>query len=148
MKKLILIAFVFCAITANAESPVHIEQISVVEEQAPEFPNKETEQDIVFTVVEQMPQFPGGEAAMRKFISENLRYPKYAVDNGIQGRVVVRFIVQKDGSIRNIEVLRSLDKSLDQEAVRVIQLMPKWIPGKQNGKPVDVYFILPIVFKL
>lgn len=101
-----------------------------------------------FYTVEQMPGFPGGEAEMNKFISENLKYPIVAQESGIQGRVTIRFVVTKTGEISDVTVVRGIDPSCDKEAVRVVKSMPKWIPGKQNGLNVPVYFTLPIVFKL
>lgn len=101
-----------------------------------------------FTMVEQMPQFPGGEEELMTFIKKNLRYPAIASENGIEGRVTIRFVVSKTGEVTNIEVLRGLDPSCDKEAIRVVKAMPKWIPGKQNGKTVQVYFTLPITFKM
>mgnify|MGYP001042072677 CR=1 FL=1 len=102
----------------------------------------------VFTVVEQMPQFPGGNSEMSKFIYSNLKYPKEHQETAIQGRVFLRFIVEKDGSISNIKIERSIDSILDAEAIRVVESMPKWKPGKQNGEPVRVYYLLPIAFRL
>ena len=102
----------------------------------------------VFTHVEEMPRFPGGEAALLKWLQENITYPKSASEKGIQGRVVLRFIIRSDGSIDGVEVVKSLDPDCDAEAVRVVKAMPNWILGKQNGKPVDVYYTLPIQFKL
>ncbi|MFR9166483.1 MAG: energy transducer TonB [Dysgonomonas sp.] len=101
-----------------------------------------------FVSVEQMPQFPGGNTELMKFIGSNLRYPTIAAENGIEGRVIIRFVVGRDGSVSDIKVQRGLDASCDKEAVRVVQSMPKWIPGKQNGRAVPVYFTLPILFKL
>lgn len=106
------------------------------------------EEPKVFDIVEQMPKFPGGEAEMMKFIGENLRYPVVAQESGIQGRVTIRFVVTADGSIDEVKVLRPLDPSCDREAIRVVQSMPKWTPGRQNGKNVAVYFTLPILFRL
>lgn len=106
------------------------------------------EEEKVFDMVEQMPQFPGGATEMMKFIQENLHYPTIAQENGTQGRVVCQFVVGPDGSIRDVVVARSVDPYLDREAVRVIQSMPKWIPGKQNGKAVSVKFTVPIMFRL
>ncbi len=102
----------------------------------------------IFTIVEQMPSFPGGEAEMMKFIGSNLRYPVVAQESGIQGRVVVRFVVTKEGNIDQVEVVRGIDPSCDREAMRVVKSMPKWTPGRQNGKSVPVYFTLPILFRL
>jgi len=101
-----------------------------------------------FTSVEQMPQYPGGTAELNKFIASNLRYPTIAAENGIEGRVTLRFVVDKDGNVSDVQVLRGLDSSCDNEAIRVVKSMPKWIPGKQNGRAVPVYFTLPIVFRL
>lgn len=104
--------------------------------------------DIVFDVVEVMPQFPGGQIAMLKYIMENMKYPEQAMKEGIQGRVAVRFIVEKDGSISDVKPILSVHPLLNKEAVRVVESMPKWTPGKQNGKPVRVRFNLPVMFKL
>ena len=105
--------------------------------------------EIMLRPTEQMPEFPGGQAALMKFINENLRYPATAIENGIQGRVVVQFVVKKDGSVNdNIMIVRGVDPALDQEAIRVCKTLPKFIPGKQNGQPVNVWFTLPIIFNL
>lgn len=104
--------------------------------------------NMVFDVVEVMPQFPGGQIAMMKYIMENMKYPEQAMKEGIQGRVTVRFIVEKDGSISNVRPILSVHPLLNKEAVRVVESMPKWTPGKQNGKPVRVRFNLPVMFKL
>ena len=101
------------------------------------------EEEKPYEAVEQMPTFPGGETELMKFIRDNLKYPVIAQENGIQGRVILRF-----GAIDNVTVLRSLDPTCDKEAIRVVKSMPKWIPGKQNGNNVPVYFTLPVVFKL
>lgn len=105
-------------------------------------------QEKPFTSVEQMPQYPGGDAALMKYIASNLKYPTIAAENGVQGQVIIRFVVTKDGSISDVQVLRSLDASCDKEAVRVVKSMAKWIPGKQNGRAVAVYYTLPVRFKL
>ena len=104
--------------------------------------------DMVFDVVEVMPQFPGGQIAMLKYIMENIKYPEQAMKEGIQGRVAVRFIVEKDGSISDVKPVLSVHPLLNKEAVRVVKSMPKWTPGKQNGKPVRVRFNVPVMFKL
>lgn len=104
--------------------------------------------DMVFDVVEVMPQYPGGQIAMLKYIMENIKYPEQAMKEGIQGRVTVRFIVEKDGSISDVRPVLSVHPLLDKEAVRVVESMPKWSPGKQNGKPVRVRFNVPVMFKL
>ncbi len=103
----------------------------------------------IFTVVEEMPDFPdGGLQGLLKFLAKNIKYPVIAQENGIQGRVVCAFVVNKDGSIVDIEVLRGVDPSLDKEAVRVLGTMPKWKPGKQRGKPVRVKYTVPVMFRL
>ncbi len=101
----------------------------------------------VFTSVEQKPEFPGGDKALMAFIAQNLKYPKIAREANIQGKVFVQFIVEKDGSVTNVKVLRGIG-DLSDEAIRVVNLLPKWIPGKQNGQTVRVYYTLPITFKL
>ena len=107
------------------------------------------EDEVVFVIVESMPEFPGGQQALFKYLSENVKYPVIAQENGIQGRVICQFVVNKDGSIVDVEVVRSGgDPSLDKEAIRVIKSMPKWKPGKQRGKPVRVKYTVPVNFKL
>lgn len=108
----------------------------------------EEEDNVVFQVVETMPTFPGGDQALFKFLSDNIRYPVIAQENGIQGRVICQFVVNRDGSIVDVEVVRSVDASLDREAIRVIKTMPKWTPGKQRGKAVRVKYTLPVNFRL
>lgn len=108
----------------------------------------EEDTDVVFVVVESMPQFPGGEPALFKYLNDNIKYPVIAQESGIQGRVICQFVVNRDGSIVDIEVVRSVDKSLDAEAVRVISRMPRWTPGKQRGKTVRVKYTLPVNFRL
>ena len=112
----------------------------VVEEKAPE----------IFTVVEEMPEYPGGMADLMKYLQNNINYPQVEKEAGIQGKVFVKFVVQPDGSISNTEVLRGVagGEGLSKEAIRVVKAMPKWKPGKQNGRTVPVYFNLPINFKL
>ncbi len=102
----------------------------------------------VFDMVEQMPSFPGGQEELMRFLAKNIHYPAIAQENGISGKVICQFVVSSDGTVKNIQVLRQLDPSCDKEAVRVLSLMPKWIPGKQNGKPVAVKYTVPIVFRL
>jgi len=108
----------------------------------------EEEDNVVFQVVEKMPSFPGGDAALMKYLGDNVKYPVIAQENGVQGRVICQFVVNRDGSIVDIEVVRSVDASLDKEAVRVIKSMPKWSPGQQRGKPVRVKYTLPVNFRL
>ncbi len=110
---------------------------------------EEEEEETVFMVVETMPEFPGGQKALFEFLSKNVKYPVIAQENGIQGRVICQFVVNRDGSIVDVEVVRSGgDASLDKEAVRVIKAMPKWKPGKQRGKAVRVKYTVPVNFRL
>ena len=102
----------------------------------------------IFQVVEQMPEFPGGMQALMAYLSKNIKYPSVAQDNGIQGRVFISFVVNKDGSIVDPEVIKSVDAALDKEAMRVVKAMPKWNPGKQRGKPVRVKYTVPVLFRL
>ncbi len=104
--------------------------------------------DMVFDVVEVMPQYPGGPIAMLKYIKENIKYPEQAMKEGIQGRVTVSFIIEKDGSISDVKAVRSVHPLLDKEAVRMVKSMPKWSPATQNGKPVRVRYNVPVMFKL
>jgi len=101
-----------------------------------------------FMSVEQMPQYPGGEKAMIKFIRNNLVYPASVLENGVQGKVLARFVVTKTGAIEKIQIIRTIDPECSEEVIRVIKLMPKWIPGRQNGTPVPVYYVFPIIFEL
>ena len=114
---------------------------------APE-PPKHEEENKVFEAVEQMPSFPGGQSALMRYLSDNVRYPVVAQENGVQGRVVISFIVERDGSITDVRVVRSVDPSLDKEAQRVVRSMPNWIPGKQNGSAVRVKYNVPVSFRL
>ena len=111
-------------------------------------PPKHEEENKVFDIVEQQPLFPGGPAALMKYLSEHTKYPVVAQENGIQGRVTVQFVVEKDGSISDVHVLRGVDPSLDKEAVRVVKSMPRWTPGKQNGITVRVNYRVPVLFRL
>jgi protein TonB len=111
-------------------------------------PIAEEDSEIPFVVVEAMPAFPGGDAALFKYLGDNIKYPVIAQESGIQGRVICQFVVNRDGSIVDIEVVRSVDKSLDAEAIRVISKMPRWTPGKQRGKTVRVKYTLPVNFRL
>lgn len=111
-------------------------------------PPKHEEKNKVFDIVEQQPLFPGGPAALMKYLSENTKYPVVAQENGVQGRVTVQFVVEKDGSISDVHVLRGVDPSLDKEAVRVVKSMPRWTPGKQNGITVRVNYRVPVLFRL
>ena len=115
----------------------------IVEEKKPE-PVKEE----VFRAVEQMPRFPGGEQALMKYLSTHINYPTMAMENNVQGRVVVQFVVTKTGKIGEVKVVRSVDRDLDKEAVRVCKTLPDFIPGKMNGQAVNVWYTLPVSFKL
>lgn len=119
-----------------------VETEPVKAEPKPEVENK------VFDVVEQMPSFPGGPSALMQYLSSNIKYPVVAQENGVQGRVVVSFVVERDGSITDVQVARSVDPSLDREAQRVVRNMPRWIPGKQNGQAERVKYNVPVAFRL
>ena len=106
------------------------------------------EETKVFDVVEQMPQFPGGQQALFEYLSKNIKYPVIAEENGVQGRVIVTVVVERDGSITDVKVVKSVDPSLDKEAQRVVKAMPHWIPGKQNGSAVRVKYTVPVTFRL
>ena len=121
-----------------------VQEQVVVKEPEPEKPKEEE----IFVAVEQQAEFPGGQTALMKWLSNNVRYPESAQQNDIQGRVVVRFVVEKDGSIGAATIVKGVDKDLDREALRVVKKMPRWQPGKNNGVAVRSYFNLPVVFKL
>ena len=109
---------------------------------------KEEKKEEIFRSVEQMPQFPGGEAALMKYLQSHINYPPMAAENNVQGRVVVQFVVDKTGKVGEVKVVRSVDKDLDKEAVRVCKSLPKFTPGRQNGQAVSVWYTLPVTFKL
>jgi protein TonB len=109
---------------------------------------QEPEKPVIFDHVEQLPEFPGGATELLKWLHANIKYPTIAAEQGIQGRVTLRFVVKPDGTIGAVEIVKSLDPSCDREAVRVIKSMPKWNPGKQNGNAVHVWYHLPVTFKL
>ncbi len=109
---------------------------------------KEEKKEEIFRSVEQMPQFPGGEAALMKYLQSHINYPPMAAENNVQGRVVVQFVVDKTGRVGEVKVVRSVDKDLDKEAVRVCKSLPKFTPGRQNGQAVSVWYTLPVTFKL
>lgn len=133
MKKLFLMSLmaVFCLTTVNAQKTIVSEK------------NQK-----VFDVVEQMPEYPGGMQALFQYMADNMKYPKDAEKQKVEGRVMVQFIVETDGSISNTEVIKRVFPSLDAEATRVISAMPKWTPGKQNGKVVRVKYTIPVSFRL
>lgn len=109
---------------------------------------QEEEEVVNFYVIEEKPEYPGGEEALLKYIADNTKYPEIAKENNIQGKVFVEFVIQKDGSVGDVKILRGVDPYLDAEAVRVVKSLPKWSPGKQRGKAVKVSFQVPINFKL
>ena len=121
--------FFFCATTVFAQNA-----------------NEDTNK--AYEVVDEMPSFTGGQNALMQFLANNVKYPTVAFENGVQGRVLVGFIVDRDGSLSNVKVERSVDPSLDKEAVRVVKAMPKWQPGKQKGSAIRVKFTVPIVFRM
>lgn len=121
-----------------------VQEQVIVKEPEPEKPKEEE----IFVAVEQMAEFPGGQGALMKWLGQNIRYPEAAQQNDIQGRVIVKFVVEKDGSIGQVTVVKGVDKDLDREAIRVVKKMPKWQPGKNNGVAVRSYFNLPVTFKL
>ena len=133
----------------QAVSPVSEKQVvpSVPEEQAAPSRTADIPEEL-FQVVEEMPEFPGGMQECMKFLGKNIKYPPQAKENGIQGRVIVTFVIMKDGSITNANVVRGVDPLLDKEALRVVNLMPKWKPGKQRGKAVNVKYTIPVMFRL
>ena len=123
-------------------------EVKHVEEKIAEPEPVKEEETKVFDVVEQMPSFPGGPSALMQYLSSNIKYPVVAEENGVQGRVVCTFVVERDGSITDVRVIKSVDPSLDKEAVRVVKGMPRWIPGKQNGSAVRVKYTVPVTFRL
>ncbi len=123
-----------------------VQEQVVVKEPEPEVVKPKEEQ--IFVAVEQPAEFPGGQPALMKWLNNNIRYPEAAQQNDIQGRVVVNFVVEKDGSIANVKIAKGVDKDLDREAIRVVKKMPRWQPGKNNGVAVRSYFNLPVTFRL
>lgn len=109
---------------------------------------EEVVEEEIFQVVEEMPEFPGGMGELMKFLGNNIKYPAVAQENGIQGRVIIQFVVEKDGSVANPVVAKGVDPALDKEALRVVKAMPKWKPGKQRGKAVRVKYTVPVTFRL
>lgn len=130
MKQVLLFISLFCTLSVSAQS------------------NTTSRTERLFDVVEEMPMFPGGNAALMDFLANNIKYPQVAEENGIQGRVVLTFTVEPDGSLTEVKVVRGVDIALDKEAIRVVKSMPKWIPGKVGGQPVAVKYTLPITFHL
>ncbi len=124
------------------------EVLEVYDYQPPEIEEEEIVEAEIFMVVEDMPEFPGGSAKMMEYIQKNMKYPMMARESDIQGRVFVNFVVEPDGSISNVTVMRGIGGGCDEEALRVVQSMPKWKPGKQRGTAVRCSFTVPIIFKL
>ena len=132
-------------IEINAE----VEQNEVLEEYvAPEVVEEEVVEQEIFQIVEEMPAFPGGEAKLMEYVGKNIKYPQIARETGIQGRVFIGFVVEPDGSVSNVKLLRGIGGGCDEEAMRVVKSMPKWKPGKQRGKAVRVSYQIPVFFKL
>lgn len=134
-KNLVLLFLMFFAVTVYGQSDTAVSRSLPAGEK-------------VFDVVEEQPSFPGGQEALMSWLSENIKYPETAAKAGIQGRVMLQFVITTTGSIVDIKVVRCIDPSLDKEAVRVVSCMPKWIPGRQNGTIVNVRYTLPVTFRL
>jgi protein TonB len=122
------------------------EEVKITE--TPKEEVKKPEPEKIFTAVEQNPEFPGGQAALLKFVSSHIQYPQAAADEGIEGKVMVRFVVDSKGKVGQVSVVRGVNKALDAEAVRVCRMLPNFTPGRQNGQPVSVWYTLPVTFKL
>lgn len=108
----------------------------------------ESDSERIYDIVEQMPSFPGGNQALYQYISSHIKYPAILAEAGTQGRVIVTFVVEPDGSLTNVKVSKSVDAALDKEALRLVSSMPRWIPGKQNGKAIRVKYSVPVSFRL
>ena len=135
--------------TEDIEINADVEQNEVIEEYvAPEVVEEEVVEQEIFQIVEEMPSYPGGEKALLEYVAKNIKYPQIARETGIQGRVFVGFVVEPDGSVSNVKILRGIGGGCDEEAMRVIKSLPKWKPGKQRGKAVRVSYQIPVVFKL
>lgn len=137
-----------CSQGASEKQDAKEEVVAPVSPEAKEAPADSTAKEEVFMVAEQMPEFPGGMKEMLKFLQENVKYPENAMKNNVQGRVIVQFVIEKDGTPTEFKVLRSVDPDLDAEALRVMKAMPKWKPGMQKGQVVRVKFTVPVSFKL
>ncbi len=154
-KQTTLISIVENELEVEEEIIINVEadQSTVIEEYHPEVPIEAEDEEMedeepIFVIVESMPEFPGGEVARLQFLNDNVRYPTMAREAGIQGRVFVEFVVEKDGSVTNVRVVRGIGGGCDEEAIRVVQSMPRWIPGRQRNVPVRVRFNMPIRFVL
>ena len=135
--------------TEDIEINADVQQDEVIEEYvAPEVVEEEVVEQEIFQIVEEMPAFPGGEAKLMEYVGKNIKYPQIARETGIQGRVFIGFVVEPDGSVSNVKLLRGIGGGCDEEAMRVVKSMPKWKPGKQRGKAVRVSYQIPVFFKL
>jgi protein TonB len=132
----------------QVQDEVKDENVNVVEEVKPTEEIEEKKEPEIFFIVEEMPEFPGGDLELRKYIAENVKYPEMARENGIQGKVFVRFCVTELGGVDKVSIARGIHPLLDEEAIRVVKALPKWKPGKQRGKPVNVWYTVPINFQL
>lgn len=135
-------------LNTQCDNPKSNAETNVSKEQVPVEKSEGQVCDTIYNVAETMPQFPGGPNELMKYLSENTKYPESAKANKIEGRVFVSFVIEKDGSVTNAEVMRGIDKECDAEAVRVVSSMPKWQPGTQNGEAVRCRFTVPFIFKL
>lgn len=134
--------------TTQVMNEDHVAKVDVTYKPPQAVVEEEPEEQVIFDVVESMPEFPGGQAALMQYLAKNIKYPTISQENGTQGRVIVQFVVNKDGGIVDAKVVRSVDPYLDKEALRVVGTMPKWTPGKQRNKPVRVKYTLPVMFRL
>ena len=133
----------------DIEINADVDQNEVIEEYVPvEVEEEDVQEQEIFQIVEEMPAYPGGDQKLMEYVAKNIKYPQIARETGIQGRVFVGFVVEPDGSVSNVKVLRGIGGGCDEEAMRVVKNMPKWKPGKQRGKAVRVSYMLPVNFKL
>ncbi len=133
----------------DIEINADVDQNEVIEEYVPvEVEEEDVQEQEIFQIVEEMPAYPGGDQKLMEYVAKNIKYPQIARETGIQGRVFVGFVVEPDGSVSNVKVLRGIGGGCDEEAMRVVKSMPKWKPGKQRGKAVRVSYMLPVNFKL
>lgn len=146
-KYLLMLPMFVMLIAANSVYAIDNNQ-SFQEPSPPPPPVKIAKTNDVFVVVEEQPVYPGGVDAMMKFLTDNIKYPFIALENGSKGTVICTFVIEKDGSVSDVKVIRGLDPSMDKEAIRVIEQMPKWKPGMQRGNAVNVRYTLPVTFKL
>lgn len=134
--------------TTQVMNEDHVAKVDVTYKPPQAVVEEEPEEQVIFDVVESMPEFPGGQAALMQYLAKNIKYPTISQESGTQGRVIVQFVVNRDGGIVDAKVVRSVDPYLDKEALRVVGTMPKWTPGKQRNKPVRVKYTLPVMFRL